>query len=307
MVNRVPAKKRTSPSSKKKEPPFEIYPPPVLALPPEVEFIFEILREGFKEHRDQKSLKGLEALIKRIHELSLETQLSSRCVERTVKENQVRRKKEQQKLLGDQGSMLEGLFDPARMAERAVQAMLWTDLQRALEPTPGVPDSERFEVLDEEGKRKRLFPKGSDEIRRLAKKSYTLRQKLQAHFEACSWQERTQFLFTLFQTPPPPTLVLDLRGKKEPRKVPRTMKGRKAEYRKVQDTIHDLREQITALNNKDPLYLEALNNKFPELDVTNSEQLPPFRSIASLARIVLSKRWEVTPSTVQTYLKRRKP
>ncbi|MEC4681645.1 MAG: hypothetical protein VST67_13245, partial [Nitrospirota bacterium] len=213
---------------------------------------------------------------------------------------------EQQKLQDDQGTMLEGLFDPARMAERAVQAMLWTDLQRALEPTPGVPDSERFEVLDEEGKRKRLFPKGSDEIRRLAKKAYTLRQKLQAHFEACSWQERTQVLFTLFQTPPPPTLVLDLRGKKKPRKVPPTLSGKRTEYRKVQDTIHDLREQITALNNKDPLYLEALNNKFPELDVTNSEQLPPFRSIASLARIVLSKRWEVTPSTVQTYLKSRK-
>ena len=126
MAKRIATKKGTSPQTKKKAIPLKIYPPIVLALPPEVEFIFEILREGFKEHRDQKSLKGLETLIKRIHELSLETQLSSRCVERTVKENQARRKTEQQKLQDDQGTMLEGLFDPARMAERAVQAMLWT-------------------------------------------------------------------------------------------------------------------------------------------------------------------------------------
>jgi len=306
MAKRVAAKKRTSSQTKKKAPPFQVYPPPVLALPPDVEFVLDILREGFKEHRDQKSLKGLETLIKRIHELSLETQLSSRCVERNIEKDRARRINEQQKLQQDQGAIFEGLYDPARMAERAVQAMLWTDLQRALEPTPGVPDSERFVVLDEQGKRKRLFPKGSDAIRRFAKKAYTLRQKLQAHFEACSWQERTQVLFTLFQTPPPPTLVLDLRGKKKPRKMPKTLMGRKAEYRKVQDTIHDLREQITALNNKDPLYLEALNNKFPELDGIHHEQLPSFRSIASLARIVLSKRWEVTPSTVQTRLKRLK-
>lgn len=175
MAKRIAAKKGTSPQTKKKAIALKISPPPVLALPPDVEFVLDILREGFKEHRDQQGLNGLETLTKRIRALSLELQLATQCAERSTQENHARRKKELQKVQEEQGAIFEGLFNPARMAERAVQAMLWTDLQRALGPTAGVPDSERFEVLDEEGKRKRLFPKGSDEIRRLAKKAYTLR------------------------------------------------------------------------------------------------------------------------------------
>ena len=87
--------------------------------------------------------------------------------------------------------------------------------------------------------------------------------------------------------------------------MPQTLRGRKAEFNSVKETLDYMHEEIPWFNYKDPLILEELIKTFSELsEVTHLDELPSFKTRSPLAHFILGKRWGMTPSTVQTRLKR---
>jgi len=211
----------------------------------------------------------------------------------------------------DKGQLLDALMDPDRMAEKAVQVMLWTEMQRAAPVSTGAPSWERFEIIGLDGKPERLLPRGSDEIRRLAQRSYVLKEAFRTYLEGQHWTERMRFFSQLVQTPPPPTLLLNLKGRIK-RQSLSPLSKRKAEYAAVleraKNTYHDLKDMEKFqphLRAEGPqMKYRLLKKAFPELADTPDADLPPLRQYAAISKLVLSKRWGVTFSTVATRLKR---
>ncbi len=272
--------------------------------PPELRALLDTLREGFERRRDKVGLRYLEKLFQRVEAVGMESELTLKWVERRAREREEKNERERKRFEhGGKGEALARLMDPDRMAERAVQTMLWTDIQRAVPAASGAPAWERFEIRGEDGKPVRLLPRGSDEVRRWALKAYMLKEGLRNYFQSLPPLDRAAFLVNLFQTPPPASLIIDLRGKLKHKRMP-PLHERKAEYADVRQRARALWSRLKDADFEQPETRQDVVSVFPELDGSQDiMSLPPLRS-ASFAHLVLSKRWGVTPSTVKTGLKR---
>lgn len=269
--------------------------------PPELRAVLDTLREGFERRGDKVGLRHLSALFQWVEAVGMESELTLGWVKRRTQQRRQEREREQKRFEKENRLLLEGMMDPDRMAERAVQAMLWTEIQRALPETSGAPAWERFEVRGEDGTPQRLLPQGSDELRRLAAKVWLFKDALANYFRAQSPLDRMEFLYNLFQTPPPITLLINLRGRKPQRMPP--LQGRQAQYAEVRKQARELSQRHEDADLGEPEVLQEVRREFPDLFDIRAIDLPPLRS-AAFAHLVLSKRWGVTPSTVKTRLKR---
>ena len=296
-------KRKRAARTRRKRTPAQ-HPPLILCRPPELRALIDTLREGFKKRRDSEGLQLTEKLLHQINAVGLESELASKWYERLAHERRAEQKRNQEKIERERLLMLEGVTDSNRLAEKTIQAMIWTDICRGAPEKAGAPGWERFEVRDQQGKPVRLLPRGSDEFRRFAGKAYLIKERLGAHFESLSPVDRMSFAFQLFQTPFPMSMTLNLRGKLKQQRLP-SLPKRKAQYEEVRKQARDLWIALGKPDHDDHQHDEVIRQEirqhFPE--VSSANQLPVLKS-AAFAHLVLGNRWGVTPSTVQTRLKR---
>ena len=290
----------------------ETHPLPfVLFGPPDIHNLLETLYESFLRRGDMMGYELVRQLCDRARRTGVATELVEEWSNRLQQEHMTKVRAEGEKLDREKGKLLDELMDPDRLAEKAIQVMLWTEMQRAAPVSTGALGWERFEIIGHDGKPVRLLPRGSDEIRRLAQRSYVLKEAIQTYLESQRWRERMQFFRQLIQTPPPPTLLLNLKGRIKRESLPPLSK-RKAEYAELlaraKTSYHDLKDieifDPTLKAEGPEMKYRLLKQEFPELADTSNVDLPPLRQYAKIAKLVLAKRWGVTPSTVATRLKR---
>ena len=117
-------------------------PPLILCRPPELRALIDTLREGFRKRHDSEGNQLTERLLHRINAVGLESELASKWYERLAHERRAEQKRKQGKSEKERLLMLEGLMDSNRLAEKAVQAMIWTDICRGAPEKSGAPPSD---------------------------------------------------------------------------------------------------------------------------------------------------------------------